>query len=75
MSTYMTNINISIKEEAYDFLSRLKSKNKSFSEVILEFKARDEGVMKFFGVLKDIDWKKKEKLMEDFRNSFNRRLG
>ena len=71
----MTSINISIKKEAYNFLSRLKSKDKSFSDVILDFKTKDEDVMRFFGTLKDIDWKTKEKASESFRSSFNRRLG
>ena len=74
MSTYMTSINISIKEDAYNFLSSLKSRNKSFSDVILGFKAKDENVMRFFGVLKGIDWKKKEISRKEFRDSFNRRL-
>ena len=74
MSTHMTNMNISIRKEAYDFLSRLKSDNKSFSDVILDFKTKDEGVMKFFGVLKDIDWKAKEASMKEFRGSFNNKL-
>lgn len=71
----MTNVNISIRKEAYDFLSRLKSNNKSFSEVILEFKARDAGVMRFFGALKDVDWKERDNAGKEFRGSFNRRLG
>jgi predicted CopG family antitoxin len=80
----MVNINISIKKEAYNYLGSLKAKDKSFSDVILEFKERDigrkgskEAIMKFFGALKDmdIDWKEKEKTMKEFRESFNRRVG
>ena len=70
----MVNINISIKEEAYSFLSRLKNKNKSFSDVILEFKAKDEGITRFFGVLKDVNWEEKEKAMKGLRESFNKRM-
>lgn len=69
----MPSINISIKKEAYDFLKRLKTKEKSFSDVILDLK-RDENIMKFFGVLKNTDWNKKEKDMKSFRESFNKRL-
>ncbi|MBI4159203.1 antitoxin VapB family protein [Candidatus Woesearchaeota archaeon] len=75
----MTSINISIKKEAYDFLSKFKIENKSFSDVILEFK-RERGnkndVMRFFGALKDanIDWEAKEKRMKEFRNSFEKRI-
>ena len=76
----MTNVNISIKKDAYDFLKSLKSDEKSFSDVILEFKkskGSKENVMRFFGALadKDIDWKAKEERMKDFRDSFERRLG
>ncbi|MBI2499108.1 antitoxin VapB family protein [Candidatus Woesearchaeota archaeon] len=75
----MGNINISIKEEAYNFLNSLKAKNKSFSDVILEFKeakGNKEHLMSFFGVLNkaDIDWVAKEKAMKEFRDSFNRRM-
>ena len=43
----MVNINISVKEEAYDFLKKLKSKDKSFSDVILSFK-KDTGILENF---------------------------
>lgn len=72
----MVNINISLKEEAYNFLSSLKTKNKSFSDVILEFKEKNNNrnIMRFFGALKDLDWGKKEKSIREFRDSFNKRL-
>ena len=31
-------------------------------------------IMRFFGVLKDLNWNEKEKNMERFRASFNKRL-
>ena len=77
MSTHMTNINISIRKEAYNFLSRLKSKDKSFSDVILEFKERKgnkENIMGLFGALKNVDWEKREKNMGEFRKEFNGRV-
>ena len=77
MSTYMVNINISIRKEAYDFLSRLKSKDKSFSDVILGFreeKGNKENIMGMFGALKDADWGKREKEMQQFRKEFNSRM-
>lgn len=64
---HMPSVNISIKKEAYDFLKSLKAENKSFSDIILEFKQKNN-VMKYFGKLKDIDYDK------SIRNSFNRRL-
>lgn len=30
--------------------------------------------MKFFGVLKDINWSEREKIMKEFREEFNKRL-
>lgn len=79
---YMGSLNISIKKEAYDFLKSLKSKDESFSDVILELKEKKmenkgskESIMKFFGALKekDIDWKEKEKRMKKFREEFEER--
>lgn len=72
----MVNINISIKKEAYDFLSRLKRDNKSFSDIILEFEEEKKGIMDLFGCLKDadIDWDKVENNIKEFRKDFNKRL-
>lgn len=71
----MGSINISIKKEAYEFLKNLKSSDKSFSDVILNFKKEQNNIMRFFGVLKDMDWDEKEKQMKNLRSSFGRRLG
>ena len=71
------SVNISIKEEAYDFLSSLKSRNKSFSDVILGFKKErgdKENIMGFFGALKNIDWKKREEKMKTLRKEFDARF-
>ena len=77
----MGSVNISIKKEAYNFLVSLKERDRSFSDVILEFKGRQmerkgskESIMKFFGVLKNINWKEREKRMRDFRKEFNERF-
>lgn len=78
----MASVNISIKKEAYDFLSRLKTKDRSFSDVILEFKENKEergtakSLLRFAGCLKDsgINWEEKEKRMKEFRDSFNKRI-
>ncbi len=76
----MSSVNISIKREAYNFLASLKDRDRSFSDVILEFKERASArgsakrLLKFAGALKDSDWDEKEKLMKNFRDSVNRRL-
>ena len=70
----MTSINISLKKEAYEFLRDLKTKDKSFSDVILEFKKEEDNLMKFFGILKGADWGKKEANMKNFRSSLSKRL-
>ena len=67
-------VNISIKEEAYSFLKAFKSKDKSFSDVILDFKEKRGSFMDFFGALKDTDWNDRENSMKDFRRSFSKRL-
>ncbi len=80
MSTHMTNINISIKKEAYDFLRSFKTKDKSFSDVILELKENNyekgsaKSLLRFAGILKDVDWTEREKRMKEFRASFNKRI-
>ena len=70
----MASINISVKKEAYDFLKDMKTKDKSFSDIILSFKKEQNSVMRFFGALKEIDWKEKENSMKSLRESFNKRL-
>ena len=70
----MASINISVRKEAYDFLKNLKSSDKSFSDIILSFKKEQGNVMRFFGVLKDLDWGNKEKNIKGLRESFNKRL-
>tara|TARA_Y100000310_G_C20358554_1_gene657845 strand:+ start:92 stop:307 length:216 start_codon:yes stop_codon:yes gene_type:complete len=70
----MTSINISIKREAYNFLKNLKTKDKSFSDIILSFKKEPDNIMRFFGVLKDVNWDEKEQDMKKLRSSFKRKL-
>ena len=70
----MASTNISIKKEAYEFLKNLKTDQRSFSDVILSFKNEHRDIMRFFGVLKNIDWGEKEKNMQHLRGSFNKRL-
>ena len=70
----MTSINISIKKEAYEFLKNLKTEDKSFSDVILNFKKEPNNLMRFFGVLKNLDWDEKEENIGHLRSSFNKRL-
>lgn len=71
---HMTSVNISVKKDAYDFLRKLKSKDKSFSDVILSFKKDERRAMNFFGVLKNLDWNEKEERMKDLRRSFEKRV-
>lgn len=71
---HMVSVNISIRKEAYNFLSSLKGKDKSFSDVILEFRNKEDNILQFFGKLKDVDWKEQEKRMKKFRKSFDERL-
>ncbi|HLD33297.1 MAG TPA: antitoxin VapB family protein [Candidatus Nanoarchaeia archaeon] len=72
----MGSFNISIKDEAYQFLQSHKTKTKSFSDVILSFKEQQKSndILRFFGVLKDVDWKKRETTMSELRKEFDERL-
>lgn len=70
----MVSINISLRKEAYEFLKSRKSPNKSFSEIILDFKKEEKDPLEFFGVLRDLEWKNKEERMKLLRKSFAKRL-
>ena len=67
----MGSINISIKQEAYDFLKKIKAEHESFSDAILSFK-KNQNILRFHGKLKDMDWKEKEDRMKSLRKSFRR---
>lgn len=77
----MVNINISLTEEAYNYLKMLKGRDKSFSDVVIEMKkdcnkGNGKSLLKYAGVLKDkgIDWDEKERRMKEFREGFNKNL-
>ncbi len=76
----MGSMNISIRDEVYKFLKSLKSKNKSFSDVILELKQKKSSKDKILELfrqerdLQGIDWKEKEKRMNKLRKSFSERI-
>ena len=78
--THMSSVNISVREEAYEFLSSLKTRDKSFSDVILEFKNNDKkdrsarSLLKYAGALKDVDWKSRERDMKEYRDLFNKKV-
>ncbi|MEK6812880.1 MAG: antitoxin VapB family protein [Nanoarchaeota archaeon] len=79
----MGSINISLKEEAYEFLKALKSKEKSFSDIILEFKEEKmrrkgskDSILQFWGVMRatNDEWLQKERRMKKFREEIERRF-
>jgi predicted CopG family antitoxin len=75
----MASINISLTEEAYNYLKMLKGKDKSFSDVVLEMKnecfkkGSAKSVLRFAGVLKNLDTKKFDKIREDLNENFKER--
>jgi predicted CopG family antitoxin len=75
----MVNINISLTEEAYNYLKMLKGKDKSFSDVVLDMKSEniDKGsaksVLRFAGVLKNLDTRKFDKVREGLNRSCEER--
>ena len=76
----MASINISLTKEAYKYLIMLKGKEKSFSDVVLEIKNKEsdkgtgKSLLKFAGVLKDVNWDEREKRMKEFREDINKRM-
>ena len=76
----MVNINISLTEEAYNYLKMLKGNEKSFSDVVLEIKhdkkserGTARSLLKYAGCLKNLDTKKFDKIREDLNKSFEKR--
>ncbi len=78
----MGSVNISIKDEAYRFLKGIKSKDESYSDVILRFKEKKvqngKALLLLAEKYKDAfdksDWDVKKKRMNEFRKSFDERI-
>ena len=78
----MGSVNISIKEEAYNYLSSLKTRDESFSDVILKFKEKKalNGKMlvefrnKYSEIIKNIDTKDMEERIKGFREEVDSRF-
>lgn len=69
----MGSKNITISEDAYSFLKKLKGEDKSFSDVILSMKEKRNDVMSYAGSLKDADLESVEKVREDMRQDWEQR--
>lgn len=79
----MGSMNISIKKEAYDFLKSLKSKDESFSDVILDFRENKNSRKGSFEVIKEclndfdsesVDWDEIENRIKINRESSKKRI-
>ncbi len=72
---YMTSVNISLKEEAYERLVSLKKPDESFSDEILRIteKKTTEGLKDAFGLLKDSISGEDAKEMERFIKNMRRK--
>ncbi|MBI4116813.1 hypothetical protein HY449_03660 [Candidatus Pacearchaeota archaeon] len=79
----MGNINISLKKEAYEFLRILKGGDKSFSDIILEFKGSGVHMKRSGKSLAEfakragklgVDWEEKERGIVGFRREFEERM-
>ena len=71
--TCVVSKNITITEDAYLFLKKLKLENKSFSEVILSLKEKRNDVMSYAGSLKKADLKSIEKIRSKTRIDWGER--
>lgn len=69
----MASKNITISEDAYKFLKKMKGEEKSFSEVIMSMKNRRNDVMSYAGSLEDADLKSVEKAREEMREDWEKR--
>jgi predicted CopG family antitoxin len=77
----MVNINISLTEEAYNYLKMLKGKDKSFSDVVIEMKENKcnkmknkELLMKYCGVIDSSELDRLDKRTKEIREDLNREL-
>jgi len=69
----MASKNITITEDAYNFLKKLKTNSRSFSDVILSMKEKRNDVMSYAGSLKDVDLDSIDKIRSDARRDWNKR--
>lgn len=69
----MGSKNITISEEAYEYLKSMKGEEKSFSDVILSIKGRRIEVMSFAGSLKDADLESVERVRREMRADWSGR--
>jgi len=77
----MVNINISLTQEAYNFLKSLKGKDKSFSDVVIEMKENNcnkkgikELLIKYCRVIDKSELDKLSKRTREVREDLNREL-
>lgn len=71
--TCMVSKNITITEDAYGFLKRLKSNHASFSEVILSLKEKRNNIMSYAGSMKNVDLSSIEKIRKEARKDWENR--
>ena len=65
--------NITVSDDAYEFLKKIKGDEKSFSDVILSMKGRRSNVMEYAGSLKDANMESVEKVREEIRQDWEER--
>lgn len=77
----MVNINISLTEEAYNYLKILKGKDKSFSDVVIEMKEKGcyrkgikELLMKYYGAIDKSELDRLSKRTREIREDLNTEL-
>ena len=58
---------ITIKEDAYDKLKRMKMGEESFSDVINRIGSTRKDIKSLFGIMKDIDIESAKKKIKEFR--------
>jgi len=63
----MTVKTITVTEDAYEALKRMKAENESFSKVILRVTKSKESVEKYFGALDKTDARRLERKVKAFR--------
>ena len=69
----MASTNITISDDAYHFLKKIKRKDQSFSAIILSLREKRHDVLSYAGIFKNVDLSSVEKVREESSEDWAKR--